>query len=126
MFLKLCLFFAALVFVVVYWLSLVVVSRATPRLWHTDFSLRRFSCCGAWALGCAGCSCGARAWLLQGLAAPRCEILDPGPGIKPEFRILAGRFPTTRPPGKSQQIIIEYPQWLGLRGLVPCSRCKAT
>ena len=55
-----------------------------------------------------------------------CGILVSRPGIEPEFLALQGRFPTTRPLGKSQQIIIEYPQWLGLRGLVPCSRCKTT
>ena len=46
-----------------------------------------------------------------------CGILVSTPGIEPEFLALQGKFPTTRPPGKSQQIIIEYPLWLGLRGL---------
>ena len=31
-----------------------------------------------------------------------CGILVPGPGIGPTLPALEGRFPTTRPPGKSQ------------------------
>ena len=80
--------------------------------------------CGTWALS---------SWHMDSLlvvhglsCSEACGTLVSRPGTEPEFLALRGRFPTTRPPGKSQQIIIEYPQWLGLRDLVPCSRCKAT
>ena len=53
------------------------------------------SSCGARALECRLSSCGARAQLLHGMW----DLL--GPGIKPVFPALAGRFLTTAPPGKS-------------------------
>jgi len=66
-----------------------------------------FSCCGAWALGCAGFSscgswalehrlsnCGAQAYLL-------CDMWDPpGSGIELVSPALTGGFFTTEPPGK--------------------------
>ena len=73
-----------------------------------DFSscrARGFSCCGAWALGRLGFSnCGPRAYLLCGMWDP------PGPGIEPVSPALAGRFPTTGPPGKSQFILSDKPK----------------
>ena len=45
--------------------------------------------------------------LVCGLSCPMaCEILLPGPGIKPASSALEGRFVTTRPPGKFQETII--------------------
>ena len=43
---------------------------------------------------CRLSSCGSRAWLLRGMW----DL--PGPGLEPVSPALAGRFPTTAPPGK--------------------------
>ena len=72
------------------------------------------SCCGAWALGaqasvvvaCGLSSCGS--WALErrlsscgAWAQPLCSMWDlPRPGLEPVSPALAGRFPTTAPPGK--------------------------
>ena len=67
-----------------------------------------FSCCGARALGtwasvvvaCGLSSCGALAQLLHGMwDLPR-------PGIEPVSPMLAGRFLTTAPPGKSPNLLL--------------------
>ena len=61
-----------------------------------------FSCCGALSLGHMGfSSCGLWAKLSQGMwNLPR-------PGIEPVSPALAGRFPTTEPPGKScEQLLV--------------------
>ena len=80
------------------------------------FCVRAFSSCGKWgplfiavrgaltiaASLVAECrlqtrrlsSCGSRAQLLRGMWDP------PRPGLEPAFPALAGRLPTTAPPGK--------------------------
>ena len=83
-------------------------------------SLRQLLLCGAGAPGarapaveaCGLSSCGsraperrlssrgARAQLLRGMWDP------PGPGLKPVSPALAGRLPTTVPPGKSPEICV--------------------
>ena len=76
-------------------------------LWCTGFSLRwplllrstgprhvGFSTCGTRALERRLSSCGARAQPLRGMWDP------PGPGLEPVSPALAGRLPTTAPPGK--------------------------
>ena len=55
---------------------------------------RGLSSCGSRALEHNLSSCGARASLLQGMWDP------PGPRLEPVSPALAGRFPTTAPPGK--------------------------
>ena len=57
----------------------------------------RLSSCGSQALERRLSSCGARAQLLRSMWDP------PGPGIEPVCPALAGGFPTTAPPGKSQE-----------------------
>ena len=63
-------------------------------LWSTGSRCVGFSSCGSRALECRLGSCGAWAQLLRGMQDP------PGPGLKPTSSALAGRFPTTAPPGK--------------------------
>ena len=53
-----------------------------------------FPCCGAQALEHWLSSSGTRARLLLGMWDP------PGPGIEPKSPTMAGRFPSTEPPGK--------------------------
>ena len=62
----------------------------------TGSAVRRvgLSSCGWRAPERRPSSCGTRAQPLHGMRDP------PGPGPKPMFRALAGRFPTTAPPGK--------------------------
>ena len=55
---------------------------------------RGLSSCGSRALEWRLSSCGARAQLLRGMWDP------PGPGLEPMSPALAGRLPTTAPPGK--------------------------
>ena len=59
----------------------------------------RLSSCGSWALERRLSSCGARAQLLRGMW----DL--PGPGLEPVSPALAGRFLTTAPPGKSQDLL---------------------
>ena len=64
-----------------------------------------FSCCGAWALGCAGSAGmvpgpGAQAWLLRGLW----DLL--GSGIRHMSLALAGRFFTTEPVGEALALAV--------------------
>ena len=59
-----------------------------------------FSSCGSRALERRLSSCGAGAWLLRG-------TWDlPIPGIEPVSLALAGRFLTTAPPGKPQDVLL--------------------
>ena len=53
-----------------------------------------FCSCGCWALEHRLDSCGTRAYSLHSVQDP------PGPGIEPVSPALAGRFFTTKPPGK--------------------------
>ena len=75
-------------------------------------------CCGVQASYCGGFSCGARAlescrllqlWLSGSNRISSCGLWAqllcgtwdlPGPGVEPVSPALAGRFLTTRPPGK--------------------------
>ena len=100
-------FWLCWVFVAVHGLSLVVASGGYSSLHCAGFSLQwllllqstgsscmGFSSCGSWALECRLSSCGARAQLV-------CGMWDlPGPGLKPVYPALAGRFLTTAPPWK--------------------------
>ena len=103
------------VFVAARGLSLAVASGGYSLLWCTGFSLRWFLLLGAWALGAWASvvvahglsSCGSQA-LERSLsccgawAQLLCSTWDlPGPGIEPVSPVLAGRFLTTVPPGKS-------------------------
>ena len=56
--------------------------------------------CGSRALECRLSSCGAWAQLLHGMW----DL--PGPGLEPVSPALAGRFPTTVPPGKSNRTFL--------------------
>ena len=58
------------------------------------------SSCGSWALERRPSSCGARAQLFHGMWDP------PRPWLKPVSPALAGGFPTTAPPGKSQETLL--------------------
>ena len=61
-------------------------------------------------------SCGARcsAVVVHGLSGSvACGILVPQPGVKPVSPALQGRFLTTGPPEKSQQIKIELLMYRG-------------
>ena len=58
---------------------------------------------GVWAsvvVACGLSSCGARDWLFHGMW----DL--PGPGLKPVFPALTGRFLTSTPPGNSMLRII--------------------
>ena len=70
-------------------LSLVVASKGYSSWQRSGSHCPGFSCCGTWALG-------AWAWLLHGMWYPL------GPGIEPVSPVLAGRFLTSAPPGKSE------------------------
>ena len=48
-------------------------------------------------------NCGSRAQLLRGMW----DL--PGPGLEPASPALAGRFPTTAPPGKPSNHFLKYP-----------------
>ena len=62
----------------------------------------RLSSCDTRALERRPNSCGARAQLLR-------DMWDlPGPGLETMSPALAGRFPTTAPPGKSPRVILEH------------------
>ena len=50
---------------------------------------------------CTLSSCGSRAQPLRGMWDP------PRPGLEPASPALAGRFPTTAPPGKPQQLFFK-------------------
>ena len=79
-----------------------------------------FSCCGAWALGarasvvvaCGLSSCGSRALERRlsscgARAQPLRGTQDlPRPGLEPASPALAGRFSTTAPPGKPQDLLL--------------------
>ena len=94
--------------------------RAGATLWCTGFSLRwllllqsmgsrcaGFSSCGSWAPEHRLSSCGARAQLLHG-------TWDlPRPGPEPVSPALAGRLPTTAPPGKPSYFIFNPYSVLG-------------
>ena len=60
---------------------------------------RGLSSCGSQALERRLSSCGTQALLLRGMWDP------PGPGLEPMSPALAGRLPTTAPPGKSQDSV---------------------
>ena len=62
--------------------------------WASVVVAHGLSSCGSQALECRLSSCGALAELLCGMWG----LL--GPGIEPVSPALAGRFPTTAPPGK--------------------------
>ena len=74
------------------------------QLWHVGSVVvaQGLSSCGSRALEHRLGSCGARAQLLCGVWDP------PGPGLEPVSPALAGRFPTTVPPGKSQLVLILF------------------
>ena len=63
--------------------------------WASVVVAHELSSCGLQALERRLSSCGARAELLHGMWGL------PGPGIEPVSPVLAGRFLTTEPPGKS-------------------------
>ena len=87
-----------LLFVAVCRLLIVVASLCCRAwalgTWASVVVACELSSCGLWALECRLSSCGAWALLL-------CGMWDlPGPGLEPVSPVLAGRFPTTAPPGK--------------------------
>ena len=113
------------VFVAECGLPLVVASGGYSSLWCAGFSLQwllllrsmgsrcaasvvvagGLSSCGSRALEHRLSSCGAQAQLL-------CGMWDlPWPGLEPVSPALAGRFLTTVPPGKSQDMKIFNPQF---------------
>ena len=71
-------------------------STWAQKLRHAGPRACRLSSYGSWALELRLGSCGTRASLLRGMW----DL--PGPGIEPVSSVLAGRFLTTAPPGKSQ------------------------
>ena len=74
--------------------ALVAVSGAYSPVQRAASHCSGFSCCGAQALGHVDSSCGTQAQLL-------CGLWDlPGSGIESVSLALAGRFFTTKPPGK--------------------------
>ena len=92
-----------LIFYVLYWVFIAVL-RVYSSSWCAGFSLQ-------WLLLLLsmGCRCsGFSSCSLQGLELllSSCGMWDlPGPGIEPASLALAGRFLTTGPPGKSQELI---------------------
>ena len=96
-------------------LSLVAASRGYSSLWCAGFSLRWLLLLPSTGSRCAGfSSCVSRAQLLSGMW----DL--PGPGLKPMSPALAGRFLTTAPPGKSQ----ELPFWYWRHWRHYCDRLK--
>ena len=92
-----------LIFYVLYWVFIAML-RVYSSSWWAGFSLQ-------WLLLLLsmGCRCsGFSSCSLQGLELllSSCGMWDlPGPGIEPASLALAGRFLTTVPPGKSQELI---------------------
>ena len=106
-------FWLCWVFIAACGLSLVVASRGYSSLWCVGFSLRWLlllrspgsrhagvCSCGSRALEHRFRSCGSRASLLCGMW----EL--PGPGLEPLSPALAGRFLTTAPPGKPDNVLL--------------------
>ena len=95
-------FWLCCLFIAVYGLSLVAMSRGYSLVAVLGLLISVVSHCRAQTLGPQASvfvafrlnSCGAQASLLHGM----CDL--PGPGSKPTSPALAGRFLTTRPPGK--------------------------
>ena len=83
-----------------------------------------FSCCQACAhMGFISCGVWAQQLGRIGLSCPVVyRMLVPGPGIKPVFPALAGRFLPTGLPGKSLQVILMHTSHtIFLRLKSPCS-----
>ena len=104
------------VFVAAHGLSPVVVNGGFSLLQRLDFSLwwllllqsmdsTGLSSCGSWGLEHGVSSCGSWALLLWGMWD------FPGPGIKLVSSALAGRLPTTGPPGKSLLLSTKHLHW---------------
>ena len=74
--------------------------RCPLPLWSTRSRRAGFSRCGTRAPGHRLSSCGTRAQLLHGMW----DL--PGPGLEPMSPALAGGLPTTAPPGKPCNLLL--------------------
>ena len=89
-----------------------------PLLWSTGCRACGFSSCSSWALESRLSNCGAQGQWIQ---LPYSMWNFPRPGIEPMSPVLAGRFLTTGPPGKSFKSFISHEtqySWKGIRQLL--------
>ena len=98
-------FWLCWVFVSVRGLSLVAASGGHSSSWCAGLSLSRPLVAEHRLQTRRLSSCGSQAQLL-------CGLWDlPRPGLEPVSPALAGRFPTTAPPGKPLSVVFRPPRW---------------